>query len=262
MFDNPLYKSTYNDLFVLMEFFGPSVQIGLENPFAGLSIPEKDALRKDSLRRLNEQKVIFYPQLSNIPQLKDKNLVKILEIIAHPKHSLLISSEADQPETRTFHYGDNEDVVSVQQENKNVVINTCSSEQVFQYITSKLDFSENDQSTQRYDPIELDEKLVNQVKELFQKNDMRSALDLLKDAGVKESLVEPLANALCKSDINLGLVVFPNRSRSDSPVKPLGILRKGDYLWTVEASNLDNHTAIIKCVSKQKLLDRIHSILP
>ena len=191
---------------------------------------------------------------------------RLLLVITHPKHSVLVtlSNKQTPPHTKAFHYDEQNNVVSLEEIGEELILAEGAKEIVLEHITSPFSHREYEQSNiTSLDPIELLESQINNIRELMQNAEEHEALETLKEANVNNEVVARyLLLALHKPDTNMGIAVFANRNQTGYPVKPLGILTQGNHLWTVEASNHKQNTVIIRHVSREKLFSRIATLLP
>ena len=253
------------DIWTLLSELSPAIVIGLKNPLIGLPRDDAQIKRVNSLHNLLAKDLIEETPANGVVQIKNENLIKVLNSIVNPKHSVLVTTGGAQrkQKTKTFHYDNQNIVVSLEEIGADVIIAEDTDEIVSEHITSPFNYEEYRQlNTTSLAPIELMESQINKIRDLMHIDEDQVALEILRDAKVNEAMVNPLLYALNKPDIKMGIAVFTNRNQTGYPVKPLGVLAQGNYLWTIEASNQKQDTAIIKHVSKKNLLNRITTILP
>jgi hypothetical protein len=253
------------DLWVMLERLGPTIFIGIEDPTKGLQNREIEHLREKSLKRLFERGVIEKVDGGSKFIINNLDTLDLLGTVLNPAHSVLVSVIKDhcQPKTNTFHYGNKETIISVEQlDEDDILLSHCVREQVSEHVVSLFADCEFEQMTDDLIPLEFHQSAWNNILELMQNHKEQDALNILLETSVKGFMAKSLLLAIYKPDINMGIAVFANRNQTGYPVKPLGILAHGKYLWTIEASNQKQDTVIIKHVSKENLLNRITTLLP
>ena len=254
-----------DELCSLLGLLGPSVVIGMANPFAGMS-PNIIARNRDySIRSLINKGLIYKIQSTNGLQIKSRKLISILKIISYPKHSVLVTTNTHQgsPRTRTFHYSEKNEIYSIEEvETGEMLISGSTQKQVYELLASPFSKRVFMRPDDVQFPVELYEIKINSIRELVQRNKEKDALKILLHTGVNESTAGDVLYALCKPDINIGIAVFSNRNEIGRRVRPFGVVAYGKYLWTIEASNQKPDTAILRQASKDKLFERFELMLP
>lgn len=254
----------YTELWTLLVSFSPSIVIGLEDPTRGMTQEFFIPKRELAINSLIAKGIIEEQGFKGTIKIKDQNIHKALEVIAHPEHSVLVGLDLNnsQQKVKTFHYDKKNVIISIEEKDSQVLLSSWRAKQVDEYLKAPFTKKVYVMPEDMIYPIEISEVFINKIKKMMEAKDKKNALNVLRDIGIQESTATDILLGLCTPEIRMGIAFFSNRSEIGRPVRSLGVLAHEKFLWTIEASNQKPDNVILRQVSKGKLFERLSLTLP
>lgn len=198
------------DLWFLLSCYAPSVIIGFEDPTRGLLASEVRLLRKQAYQSLVSRD--FVRPVSDREIALDRAIATMIQVLAHPKHTLVISSERRRAGSwfRSYHFG------------RGLVVELNAAEPGEYRLSALRDGKEVERrllklarltqpQTSRSMTLQLPQALLGETRRLLSSGKIEPARRLLRENGADARWIEAFLPTLRSPVVNLALAALYNR---------------------------------------------------
>lgn len=253
------------ELWFLFSLFGPAVILGVENPYLGWLMDEREEAQKDALHTLVDRDLVRI--LADDEIAVDDVLARMIEVCANPRHSLILHAQGANAsgigERRFVHYGGKllveHAILDVQQHRLTAIKDNTA---LIDYITPllRLDTSARSEGER----FKVNEKTLFEARELCENKKDQEALSLLRESGLDDKIASALVNTLNGPVSNSAAVVVVNRIERDTQhVRGMAILEGEQDVWMMRPYDRNGSAYVEFTPADAKTLkERLAAILP
>lgn len=253
------------ELWFLFSLFGPGVVLGMENPYLGWLMEEREAANREALRSLVDRGLARVVSDDEIDL--DDVLAQMVQVCVQPLHSLILHAQKASPtpaaERRYVHWGETLLVEHrLMSEDRHRLTALPDQDALVPRLENVLRLNTPVRSDG--EDFVIKEDVLFQAGQRCSNGENKMALALLEDAGLQEDTAARLVKALTSPVANSAAVVVVNRAERDTHhVRGMAVLEGEEDLWMMMPFE-HNNAAYVRFVpaGAQELRDKLLAILP
>ena len=250
------------ELVLILGTFGPSLVMGVEDPYIGMMADEVALSQRSALDSLLMRGFIR-GILEDKIHLQDQ-IFTAANVIHHPNHSLIIhSKEISNSDFHCYiHFG-----------NEWIVHHTPSQDQHQLILVQNVDRLSNDlnpafrsgsMAESSGPSFNLDEDVLFEIRRLCAKGEMKEAKDRLEAEHVPSEAVSPLINTLNEPVATSSFVLVANRNNVESQyVRGFSVIEGVDEMWIMEPYEENGNSMVtFQPANAKRVRERFLELVP
>jgi hypothetical protein len=251
-----------DEFYVLLGHFGPATVLGMAHPFRGLLSDEIALATSKALQSLLGRNLV---SIGDGEVLVDSALESVIQICAHPEHSLIVQlqriGEAEQHFIIHFHGTTILKQVEFEPGLYRLTVIEDQNE-LLSWFVELLQLDSNHLG--EGNPLSLDELLLFEARAMCIEDQRAEVCKRLEKAGFKEEQYTALVNTLTAPLTNASFALISNRDKLERQyVRGFAVLESEEYLWILHPlDDLDRRRVNIIPATSEMVWNRFETMLP
>jgi len=253
------------EFWFLLNLFGPGVVLGMEEPYLGWLMEEREAAHREALRSLVDRGLVR--MVSNDEIDLDDVLAQMVQACVRPQHSLILHAHRASPvhtdDRRYVHWGE---MLLVEHhpidEDRHRLTALPDRDALLSNLEDVLRLNTPVRSVG--EGFVVKESALFQARQHCRHGKSEKALAILQDAGLQEDTAARLVKALISPVANSAAVVVVNRMERDTRhVRGMAVLEGEEDLWIMTPyEHKDTAYVWFTPAEAQGLREKLLAILP